>query len=116
MSLNLVNFEMKTREAVQIFWKNREDAKQKQITIGNFDQGERSGVTAGKNMDGFLNLFTDIIIGNGLEDAEIFNNSRLSVLPGYFRNAKSWDLQAIFKGELIAAIELKSHIGPSLWK
>ena len=36
------------------FWGNREKAKQKQIEAGTVDQGERVGVTAGKNMDGKL--------------------------------------------------------------
>lgn len=34
-------------------------------------------------------------------------------LPGYFRPTKLWDLLVIHQGELIAAIELKSHVGPS---
>lgn len=34
-------------------------------------------------------------------------------LPDYFRPAKLWDLLVIYKGELIAAIELKSQVGPS---
>ncbi len=34
-------------------------------------------------------------------------------LPGYFRPTKLWDLLVIYKGELIAAIELKSQVGPS---
>ena len=34
-------------------------------------------------------------------------------LPGYFRPTKLWDLLVIHKGELIAAIELKSQVGPS---
>jgi hypothetical protein len=33
-------------------------------------------------------------------------------LPGYFRLTKLWDLLVIYKGELIAAIELKSQVGP----
>ena len=34
-------------------------------------------------------------------------------LPGYFRPTKLWDLLVTYKGQLIAAIELKSHVGPS---
>lgn len=37
-----------------VFWGNREKARQKQIETGKADQGERAGVTAGKNMDGFV--------------------------------------------------------------
>jgi type II restriction enzyme len=35
-------------------------------------------------------------------------------LPGYFRPTKLWDLLVIYRGDLIAAIELKSQVGPSL--
>lgn len=38
---------------------------------------------------------------------------RVSVLPGYFRPEKEWDLVLIQGGHLAAAIELKSHVGPS---
>ena len=113
MSLDLVDYELKAREAVRAFWGNREAARQKQIESGKPDQGERAGVTAGKNMDGFLSLILDIIQANGLADAEIYQNRSMLTLPGYFRPTKEWDLLAIYKGELITAIELKSQVGPS---
>ncbi len=113
MALDLVDYEQKAREAVKAFWGNREAAKQKQIESGKADQGERAGVTAGKNMDGFLALVLDIIKANGLNHAEIHQNRAMLTLPGYFRPTKLWDLLVIYKGELVAAIELKSQIGPS---
>jgi len=113
MALDLVDYEQKAREAVKAFWGNREAAKQKQIESGKADQGERAGVTAGKNMDGFLALVLDIIKANGLDHAEIHQNRAMLTLPGYFRPTKLWDLLVIYKGELIAAIELKSQVGPS---
>lgn len=113
MALDLVDYEQKSREAVKAFWGNREAAKQKQIESGKADQGERAGVTAGKNMDGFLALVLDIIKANGLDHAEIHQNRAMLTLPGYFRPTKLWDLLVIYKGELIAAIELKSQVGPS---
>ena len=113
MSLDLVNYEQKTREAVKAFWVCREAAKQKQIESGRADQGERAGVTAGKNMDGFLALVLDIIKANGMAHAEIHQNKAMLTLPGYFRPTKLWDLLVMYKGELIAAIELKSQVGPS---
>ena len=113
MALDLVDYEQKAREAVKAFWGNREAARQKQIESGKADQGERAGVTAGKNMDGFLTLVLDIIKANGLAHAEIHQNRTMLTLPGYFRPTKLWDLLVIYKGELIAAIELKSQVGPS---
>ena len=113
MALDLVNWEHKAREAVQAFWGNREAARQKQIESGKADQGERAGVTAGKNMDGFIALVLDLVQANGLAHAQIHQQRAVLTLPGYFRPTKLWDLLVIYKGELIAAIELKSHVGPS---
>ncbi|ASL73568.1 PaeR7I family type II restriction endonuclease [Ralstonia pseudosolanacearum] len=113
MALDLVNYEQKACEAVKAFWGNREAAKQKQIGSGRADQGERGSVTAGKNMDGFLALVLDIIKSNGLDHAEIHQRRAMLTLPGFFRPTKLWDLLVLYKGELIAAIELKSQTGPS---
>jgi hypothetical protein len=113
MALDLVNYEQKARKAVKAFWRNREAARQKQNESGKADQGERAGVTAGKNMDGFLALVLDIIRANGLGHAQIHQQRALLTLPGYFRPTKLWDLLVIHKSELIAAIELKSQVGPS---
>ena len=113
MALDLVGYEWKAREAVKAFWGNRETARLKQIESGKADQGERAGVTAGKNMDGFLALVLDIIKANGLPHAEIHQNRKMLTLPGYFRPTKLWDLLVIHKRQLIAAIELKSQVGPS---
>ena len=113
MALDLVNYERKAIEAVQAFWGNREKALKKQIEIGKIDAGQRGSVTAGKNMDGFVSLIVDIIIGNGLAHAQIHKERRVVTLPGFFRPAKLWDLLVIHEGRLIAALELKSQVGPS---
>lgn len=113
MALNLVDYQKKVRLAVKAFWKSREAAKKKQVDSGKADQGERSGVTSGKNMDGFIDLVLDLLRKNGLAHAEIHQNRAVLTLPGYFRPTKLWDLLVIHKGELVAAIELKSQVGPS---
>lgn len=113
MGIDLVDYERKAREATMAFWGNREKAKQKQIEAGKSDQGERAGVTAGNNMDGFVALIIDLVERNGLRHAKIHRNRALLTLPGYFRPTKLWDLVVIHEGRLIAAVELKSHVGPS---
>lgn len=95
------------------FWGNREKARQKQIEAGTVDQGERAGVTGGKNMDGFIALVIDLVKANGLAHAAIHQKRALLTLPGYFRPTKLWDLLVLHEGRLIAAIELKSQVGPS---
>ncbi len=111
MALDLVDYQQKAQEAVKAFWGNRDAARQKQIESGKTDQGERAGVTAGKNMVGFLDLMLDIVRANGLAHAEIHQKRVMLTLPGYFRPTKLWDLLVTYKGELIAAIELKSQVG-----
>jgi Restriction endonuclease XhoI len=113
MALDLVDYDRKAQEAVQAFWGNRAVARQKQIESGKADQGERSGVTSGKNMDGFLALILDIVRANGLAHAQIHQQRSVLTLPGYFRPTKLWDLLVMHQGELIVAMELKSQVGPS---
>ena len=113
MGLNLADYERKAQESVIAFWQSRNAARQKQVDSGKADQGERASVTAGKNMDGFVNLVIDVIRANGLADADIFRNRAALTLPGYFRPTKLWDILVVHKGELVAAIEFKSHVGPS---
>lgn len=113
MAIDLANYEQKAREAVQAFWGNREKARQKQIEAGKADQGERAGVTAGKNMDGFIALVVDLVHANGLGLADIHLNRSVVTLPGYFRPTKLWDLLVMNQGRLICALEFKSQVGPS---
>ena len=113
MAIELSEYEKKTREAIKSFWLNRDAAKKKQKESGIIDQGERSGVTAGKNMDGFIDLIINIIRANGLVDAEIYQKKAVLTLPGFFRPTKQWDLLVVYKGVLISSIELKSQVGPS---
>lgn len=70
------------------FWGNREIARKKQIESGKTDQGERAGVTGGKNMDGFAALILALIHANGLGHAQIHQTRALVTLPGYFRPTK----------------------------
>jgi len=85
MTLDLADYETKAREAVKAFWGNRAAAVAKQKELGRGDQGERAGVTAGKNMDGFIALIQDVIRANGLTDAHMMMERRVLTLPGFFR-------------------------------
>lgn len=113
MALDLCDYEKKAQAAVKAFWKSRDDAKLKQQAAGRSDQGERAGVTGGKNLDGFAQLVIAIVKANGLPHAEIHRQRALLTLPGFFRPTKLWDLLVMDRGRLIAALEFKSHVGPS---
>jgi restriction endonuclease XhoI-like protein len=113
VAADLANYSERAKEAVQIFWQTREAAKLKQRESGTVDQGERSGVTSGKNMDGFVTLAKNIVHANGLANAEIMLKGSILTLPGYFRPTKLWDMLVLDEGQLVAALEFKSQVGPS---
>lgn len=113
MTLDLADYERKARDAVMAFWGNRAKAAQKQIESGKADAGTRGSVTAGKNMDGFLALVIDLVRRNGLAHAAIHQKRVVLTLPGYFRPTKLWDILVMNDGRLVAAVELKSQVGPS---
>lgn len=100
-------------EAVKVFWRSRSRARASNALSANRDQGERGSVTSGKNMDGFLQLISKVVLDSGLTDADIRLNSQTVSLPGFFRPSKRWDILIIHQSKLIAAIELKSQVGPS---
>ncbi|BDI06905.1 PaeR7I family type II restriction endonuclease [Sphaerotilus microaerophilus] len=113
MALDLCDFEAKAQAAMRSFWQSRDDAKRKQRESGKSDQGERAGVTGGKNLDRFADLVSDLVRANGLPNAQIHRQRAVLTLPGFFRPTKLWDLLVIHQGRLVAALEFKSHVGPS---
>lgn len=111
MTLDLANYEDQAKEAVKLFWGNREAALAKQIEAGKVDAGSRGAVTGGKNMDGFLELVKSLIKANGLVDAQVCEKNRVLTLPGFYRPTKLWDLIIMRRGQLVAALEFKSQVG-----
>lgn len=101
-------------EAVAHFWAARGAAGVRQRESRSVDQGNRQEVTSGGHLDGFLNTIEDLVTLEGLaRPSEVRRGRRLSVLPGYYRPEKEWDLVIVKGGALAAAIELKAQVGPS---
>jgi hypothetical protein len=100
------------REAVRFYWQTRTSQLEKQVGSGTKDQGLRSAVTGGAQMDAFIELLTKLVIGAGIDRSHVFYNESLE-LPGYFRPTKKWDFLVVVKGQLVAALEAKSQVGPS---
>ncbi len=99
-------------EAVSSFWQTRQRQTRAQKARGGSDQGARAAVTGGRQMDGFIQLLTRLIVSSGIPNRCIFQAKKLEI-PGYFRAEKKWDLLVVKGGELIAVIEAKSQVGPS---
>lgn len=98
--------------AVTHYWKTRQGQRDKQQQTGKADQGLRSAVTGRAQMDGFIDLFTELITDSGISSRYVFRKKAVE-LPGFFRPTKEWDLLVIREDTLLAAIEAKSQVGPS---
>jgi hypothetical protein len=101
-----------TARAVRHFWTTRLHQQHKQKTSKRPDYGERSAVTGGAQMDGFVSMFRDMIVEAGIPETDVYSRSKV-VLPGFFRPTKEWDLLVVHGGHVVAALEMKSHVGPS---
>ncbi len=106
-----MNLQERVSQAVSHFWETRERQghAQGQVT-GTKDAGSRSKVTGGKQMDGFIDLLSDVMAEEGLS-ADYLHANRATTLPGYYRATKNWDLVIVVNHTLVASLELKSHVG-----
>jgi hypothetical protein len=100
------------RDAVRHFWLTRENQSSRQGDEDDRDRGSRGAVTGGKQMDGFIRLVRTCLIQAKVPESCIAIDKRVE-LPGWFRAEKKWDLVITHEGQLSAALEFKSQIGPS---
>jgi hypothetical protein len=105
--LSTAKYQKELSKAILHFWRTRESQLKGQKKS---DQGSRGSVTGGKQLDGFIQLLTNVSKDLGIpkECIHIKGNN----LPGFFRPTKNWDFLIITpKQQLVAVIELKSQVG-----
>ena len=83
----LLNLSERTKRAVAQYWRTRATQREKQEQSGKADQGLRSAVTGGAQMDGFIDLFTELITLTGIPKQYVFRKKAVA-LPGFFRPTK----------------------------
>ena len=107
-----MNYQTRLADAVRQFWQTRarQDAYQ-DLPTGVRDAGNRTAVTGGKHLDGFLHLVQDVLMESGLSQVAVHTRKRDVVLPGFFRPTKEWDLIAVHNERLLAIVEFKSQVG-----
>jgi hypothetical protein len=112
MNNRFKNLQKHVADAVSHYWRTRQNQTKKQSTSGRMDQGARSAVTGGAQMDGFIQLICELVVDAGVDKKNIFFKKSLE-LPGFFRPTKEWDLLVVKDDQLIIALEAKSQVGPS---
>lgn len=101
------------RKAVKHYWHSKASALTKNQSGKKADQGKRGAATAGKNFDGFADVFSKLAKEHGGNEVEVYQNKSHVILPGHFRPSKQWDLVVTNRGRLIAVLEFKALGGPS---
>ncbi len=107
-----MDYRNRLERAVRYFWRVRTQQDKRQgASSGRRDAGNRSAVTGGKHLNGFIRLLSELLEEAGLPDSTIHTTA--TTLPGYFRPTKNWDLVVVVDRQLLASIEFKAHVGPS---
>jgi hypothetical protein len=110
MKIDIEKYKPLIKSAVELFWNTRNNQTNKQSKSNALDTGNRSAVTGGKQLDGFLDLLCQVAIDVGIPKECLFVKG--NHIPGYFRPTKDWDLLIISPNKkLISVIELKSQVG-----
>ncbi|MDI3340925.1 MAG: PaeR7I family type II restriction endonuclease [Sphaerobacter sp.] len=104
--------EERLREAIHQYWQTRQTQQDRQVASGKADAGSRGAVTGGAQMLAFEQLLVNLSVESGVPSEDIHRRAAIN-LPGYYRPEKEWDLLVVSRGQLVAAIELKSQAGPS---
>ncbi len=104
--------EARFEAAIRSYWQVRDAQAAKQVASGRVDAGTRGSVTGGSHLNAVASLLEDLFIENGFPRQAIKRTTSIE-LPGFYRPTKKWDLVVIEDGVLVAAIELKSQVGPS---
>lgn len=110
--MNPVKIQRRVAQAVASYWATRQRQSVRQGATGQRDQGARTAVTGGAQMDGFVSLITELLQEAGIKSQYIFHQQALE-LPGFFRPTKEWDVLVVRDNQLMAAMEFKSQAGPS---
>ncbi|MGI5951692.1 MAG: PaeR7I family type II restriction endonuclease [Brooklawnia sp.] len=95
---------------IRLFWSVRDQQTRKQLEAGAQDAGTRGSVTGGKHLDPLTDAVAELFQRDPRVQVEIRRGRGIS-LPGYYRRTKVWDLVVLYRGALVAAIELKSQVG-----
>ena len=98
-------------QAVLGIWDARLKAAALRTAKGIKDESRRSGVLAGKHLDAVAAVIGAVFVDAGMPGSSVFFKRNDVVLPGYFRATKQWDILVVHKGQMVAAVELKSMLG-----
>lgn len=104
------------RTAIAGYWATKEKQKAAAEAIRSTAEGTAKAVRGGGHFNPIANLLARFFTDAGYPQDSIAASGKKTILPGYFRPNKAWDLVVIHQEVLVAAIELKALGAPSYGK
>lgn len=101
------------QHAVAAYWQTKDEQYRAARAINSTAEGTAGAVRAAGQFLAIASLLARFFTDAGYPPASIHTDKGGTVLPGYFRPSKSWDLVVVHDDVLVAAFEMKALGGPS---
>jgi hypothetical protein len=101
------DLDARVQAAVRHFWDTRSTQASKQQQGGRADQGARSAVTGGAQMDGFIDLLAGLAIEFGARREDV-RRGKHGRLPGLFLASRQWNLAVFHNDQVLCAFKVVS--------
>jgi hypothetical protein len=102
--------------AIAAYWQTKDKQLAAAEAIRSTAEGSAKAVRGGGHFNPVVNLISRFFTDAGYPLESIGVKGRQVVLPSHFRPTKQWDLVVVYKGVLVAAMEMKALGGPSFSK
>lgn len=99
--------------AVAAYWQAKDTQRRAAEAIQSSAEGTSKAVRGGGHFNPIVNLLARFFTDAGYPIESIGATGHQTILPGFYRPTKAWDLVVVHHGVLVAAIELKALGGPS---
>lgn len=86
------------------WWLAKNEAVKRLEDSGKLDTGAQA--RNAKHMQSIAAFVRQMFVDAGLDESDVYTDS---IVPGYYRRSKNWDVVAMHKGHLVAVAELKSQ-------
>jgi hypothetical protein len=101
------DLDARVQAAIRHFRDTRSTQASKQQQSGSVDQGARSAVTGGAQMDGFIDLLAGLAVEFGARRQDV-RRGKHGRLPGLFLSSRQWDLVLFHQGQVLCAFRMVS--------
>jgi hypothetical protein len=102
--------------AIAGYWATKETQRAAAEAVSSTAEGTAKAVRGGGHFNPVANLLARFFTDAGYPTSSIAASGSGTIVPGYFRPNKAWDLVVIHREVLVAAIELKALGAPSYGK